>query len=120
MSRSTDTAAQIHILIQLNIGDLDIKAYFFVEIMIDYGKHGQRTQPKWALINRPEMPQNFSTQSQKFGISMKKGFIVRPGYFFSSTFENYFVVCTDQTKLCTEAKLLKKFYMSKFDLFPIE
>ena len=35
--------------------------------------------PKWVLINRPKilkMPQNVS--AQKFGISMKKGFIVRP------------------------------------------
>ena len=40
------------------------------------------TVPKWVLINRPkmpQMPQNVSTQmfaqAQKFGISMKKGFI---------------------------------------------
>ena len=33
------------------------------------------TVPKWVLINRPkilQMPQNSSTQAQKFGISMKK------------------------------------------------
>ena len=39
------------------------------------------TLPKWVLINRPkvpQMPQNLSAQAQKFGISMKKGFIGRP------------------------------------------
>ena len=36
------------------------------------------TVPKWVLINCSiiaEMPQNLSAQAQKFGISMKKGFI---------------------------------------------
>ena len=39
------------------------------------------TVPKWVLINRPkipQMPQNLSAQAQKFGISMKKGFIWCP------------------------------------------
>ena len=39
------------------------------------------TAPKRVLINRPkipQMPQNLSAQAQKFGISMKKGFIGRP------------------------------------------
>ena len=34
----------------------------------------------WVLINRPkipQIPQNVSAQAQKFGISMKKGFIGR-------------------------------------------
>ena len=36
------------------------------------------TVPKWMLINRPkipQIPQNLSVQAQKFGISVKKGFI---------------------------------------------
>ena len=36
--------------------------------------------PKWLLINRPNIPQiaaKLSAQAQKFGISMKKGFIGR-------------------------------------------
>jgi len=44
------------------------------------------TLPKWVLINRLKIPQNFpkiylpklSAQAQKFGISTKKGFIGRP------------------------------------------
>ena len=44
------------------------------------------TVPKWVLINQPKIPQNvpkffcpkLSVQTQKFGISMKKGFIGRP------------------------------------------
>ena len=43
------------------------------------------TVPKWMLINWPKIPQmpkinlpKLSAQAQKFGISMKKGFIVRP------------------------------------------
>ena len=35
------------------------------------------TVPKWELINWPKMPRNVSAQAQKFGISMKKGFIGR-------------------------------------------
>ena len=41
--------------------------------------------PKWVLINRPKIPQmpqmylpKLSAQAQKFGISMKNGFIGRP------------------------------------------
>ena len=37
--------------------------------------------PKWVLLSlqkTPQMPQNLSVQAQKFGISMKKGFIGRP------------------------------------------
>ena len=36
---------------------------------------------KWALINRPkipQMPEKLSAQAQKFGISMKKDFIGNP------------------------------------------
>ena len=36
------------------------------------------TVPKWVLVVRPkipQMPQNLYAQAQKFGISMKKGFI---------------------------------------------
>jgi hypothetical protein len=39
------------------------------------------TVPKWVLKNQPkipQMPQILSAQAQKFGISMKKGFIGRP------------------------------------------
>ena len=39
------------------------------------------TVPKWVQIvrpNTPQMPQNVSALAQKFGISMKKGFIGRP------------------------------------------
>ena len=43
------------------------------------------TVPKWVLINRPKIPQmpkiylpKLPAQAQKFGISMKKGFIGRP------------------------------------------
>ena len=43
------------------------------------------TVPKWVLINQPKIPQmsqnlqpKLSAQDQKFGISMKKGFIGRP------------------------------------------
>ena len=43
------------------------------------------TVPKWVLINRPKYPKcpkidlpKLSAQGQKFGISIKKGFIVRP------------------------------------------
>ena len=41
--------------------------------------------PKWVLIVRPNIPKcpknylpNLSAQAQKFWISIKKGFIVRP------------------------------------------
>ena len=37
------------------------------------------TVPKWVLINQPKMPRIYlpklSAQAQKFGISMKQGFI---------------------------------------------
>jgi hypothetical protein len=38
------------------------------------------TVPKWVLIVKPKILQipNLSVQAQKFGISMKKGFIVHP------------------------------------------
>jgi hypothetical protein len=39
------------------------------------------TVSKWMLIawsKIPQMPKNLSAQAQKFGISMKKGFIGRP------------------------------------------
>ena len=39
------------------------------------------TAPKWVLINQqkiPQIAQKLSAQAQKFGISMKKGFIGRP------------------------------------------
>ena len=36
------------------------------------------TVPKWMLINRPKIPQNFSAQAQKFVILIKIGFIGRP------------------------------------------
>ena len=40
------------------------------------------TVPKWMLIHRPKILQmhlsKLSTQAQKFGILMKKGFIGRP------------------------------------------
>ena len=41
----------------------------------------QLAVPKWVLINRlkiPQMSPSLSAQAQKFGISMKKGFIGRP------------------------------------------
>ena len=52
----------------LNIWDLNIKAEFFVEIIVDQLKtwtHTMKAVPKWLLINRPktpEMPQNLHAQ----------------------------------------------------------
>ena len=41
------------------------------------GKHGQGIHStKMGVL--PKIPQNLSAQAQKFGISMKKGFIGRP------------------------------------------
>ena len=48
---------------QMNSSDVDIKAYFFVEVMESMDKG--LTEPKWVLINRPkitQMPQNLSVQ----------------------------------------------------------
>ena len=48
------------------------------------------TVPKWVLINRPkipQMPKNLS--AQKFGFSMKKGFIWRPKSVSTSNKKNY-------------------------------
>ena len=46
------------------------------------GKHGQGTHYTKmgadSSAQNTQMPQNLSAQAQKFGISMKKGFIGRP------------------------------------------
>ena len=49
---------------------------------LDNGKHEQRTHSTKmgpdSLAEITPMPQNLSAHAQKFGISMKKGFIGRP------------------------------------------
>ena len=45
------------------------------------------TVPKWVMIVQskiPQIPQNLSAQAQKFGISMKNGFIGRPCTYLST------------------------------------
>ena len=71
---------------QIIVLDVDIKAWLFVEIMVDYlGNMKRLTVQKRKLINRQKYPKRpkiylpkLSTQAQKFGILMKKGFIGRP------------------------------------------
>ena len=63
--------------------DRNLEHKFIEEIMVNLVK--ELTVPKWVLIVGPKIPQmfriylsNLSAQTQKFWISMKKGFIGRP------------------------------------------
>ena len=75
LSRTTDTRWLNPKFIYLGLGYKDLLFCKNIGWLMGNMDKGL-TEPKWVLINWPKIPQTLS--AQKFGISMKKGFIGRP------------------------------------------